>query len=342
MKLITKTFLFLLGSVIGLLDRAFIALGLPAPFAGAVCWATPMTSGQFGDLLDVRFQKIFDREKKEPKDMIPLLYADISTNGRNDIRFSEVGEMPDWGEFNGAVSYSSFSQGYDVTITPVEFASGFQIERKLFDDDQYHIMDQRPTKLARGYRRRRQKDAARIFINAFSVDSFFYNHSEGVALCSDSHTTTSGASTASGFDNRGTAAFSAVALQANWLQMKNFRGDVGEVLDMEPNEIWYPPALHEQVWEVVKSMGKVDGALNNRNVHEGMYDMYSWNRMSDTNDWFVCDSTARKENLFWTDRVAVEFAMVEDFDTLVAKWRGYARYGLGYQGWRWLVGNQVS
>jgi hypothetical protein len=39
--------------------------------------------------------------------------------------------------------------------------------------------------------RTRQKHAARIFNNAFSVDSFFYNHTEGVALCSDTHTSNS-------------------------------------------------------------------------------------------------------------------------------------------------------
>lgn len=304
--------------------------------------ATPMTSGQFGDLLDPRFQKIFHDNLKEPNDLIPMLYTNQATNGRNNITWSGVGQMADWDEFTGNVTYGSQSQGYDVTLTPVEFAKGIQIDRKLFDDDQYNIMDSRPKALANAGRRLRQKHAVRLFENAFSVDSYFYQHSEGVALCSDSHTTTSGASTASGFDNKITSAFSATALAAARIQMKQFRGDVGEKLDYTPDEIWYPVNLYEQVFEVVNSMGKVDTANNNLNVHKGAYDMYEITYLNDTNNWFLCNKQARQEMVFWSDRVPIEFAMIEDFDTLIAKWRGYGRWGCAYTDWRFLIGSQVS
>lgn len=303
---------------------------------------TPMTSGQFGDLLDPRFQKIFHDNLKEPNDIIPLLYTNQATNGRNNMTWSGVGQMPDWDEFTGNVTYASQAQGYDVTMTPIEFARGVQIERKLFDDDQFHIMDQRPKALANGARRLRQKHAVRIFENAFSVDPYFYQHSEGVALCSDSHTTTSGASTAAGFDNKITSSFSATALAAARIQMVGFRGDVGEKLDMKPDEIWYPPNLYEQVYEVVNSMGKVDTANNNVNVHQSAYSMNELIYMNDTNNWFVTNSSARKEFLFWSDRVPIEFAMIEDFDTLIAKWRGYGRWAMAYTDWRFILGSQVS
>lgn len=303
---------------------------------------TPMTSGQFGDLLDPRFQKIFHDNLKEPNDMIPLLYTPQGTNGRNNMTWSGIGQLPDWDEFTGNVSYGSLSQGYDVTMTPIEFAKGIQVERKLFDDDQYHIMDQRPKSLASAARRLRQKHAARIFTNAFSVDTYFYAHTEGVALCSDTHTTTSGASTASGFDNKITSALTATALAAAHIQMVGFRGDIGEKLDYRPDELWIPPNYYEQAFEIVNSMGKVDTANNNRNVHNGVYTIYEWNYLNDTNDWFTCNAAARKEMLFWSDRVPIEFAMIEDFDTLIAKWRGYGRWAMAYTDWRWLIGSQVS
>ena len=34
--------------------------------------------------------------------------------------------------------------------------------------------------------------------------------------------------------------------------------------------------------------------------------------------------------------------MIEDFDTLVAKWRGYCRHGMTYIDWRWINGAIVS
>jgi len=307
-----------------------------------VLYGTPMTSGQFGDLLDPRFQKIFHDNLKEPNDMIPMLYADAGTNGRDNMRWSSVGQLPDWEEFTGSVPYGSMSQGYDTIMTPVEFAKGIQVERKLYDDDQFHIMDQKPRGLAKSARRLRQKHAARIFDNAFSVDTYFYVNSEGVALCSDSHTTTSGASTAAGFDNKTTASLTATAVAASRIQMVGFRGDVAEKLDMKPDELWFPPNLYEQAFEIVSSMGKVDVATNNRNVHYGSYTLYEWNYLNDTNNWFMCNGAARKEMLFWSDRVAIEFAMIEDFDKLIAKWRGYGRWGNCYTDWRWVVGAQVS
>ena len=303
---------------------------------------TPMTSGAFADLLDPRFQKIFHDNLKEPDDLIPKLYNVIPTNGRNNMMWSGVGQMGDWDEFTGQIGYGSQSQGYDVTMTPIEFGKGIQIERKLFDDDQYNIMNGRPAALAKAAKRLRQKHAVRILENAFSNDSYFYQHSEGVALCSDAHTTTSGASTASGFDNKITSAFTATALAAARIQMVGFRGDVGEKLDYKPDEIWYPPNLYEQVFEVVNSMGKVDTANNNLNVHKSSYDMHEITYLNDTNNWFVCNKSARNEFLFWADRVAIEFAMIEDFDTLVAKWRGYGRWSNAFTDWRFIIGSQVA
>lgn len=302
----------------------------------------PHASENFADLLDPRFQKIFNDTLKQIPDKIPMLYANPGTNGRDTMTFSNVGTVPDWSEFTGEVSYNSQSQGYDSTITPLEFVNGIQVKRKLFDDDQYHVMDQKPQGLATSAMRTRQKHGARVFTNAFSTDTFFQSHSEGVALCSNSHTTTSGASTAIGFDNLQTAALTAVAVAANRIQMVKFRGDQAEHISVMPDELWFPPDLYEVAEEINGSSGKLDTANNNDNIHQGKYSLNEWNYMTDTNNWFMCDSTGRKMNLFWTDRIGIEFAMVEDFDKLIAKWRGYGRWGAGRNDWRWILGNQVS
>ena len=302
----------------------------------------PHDSGSFGDLLDPRFQKIFNDERSQLPDMIPSLYSDAGTNGRNEMKWSEIGTVPDFNAFGGTVDYASQSQGYDVTATPLEFARGVQVRRTLFDDDQYNVMDQRPAGLAQAAVRTRQKHAARIFTSAFNNDDFLYSHSENVPLCSNSHTTTSGASTASGFDNLGVAALTAVAVASARIQMVGYRGDQAERIAVMPDELWYPPDLYEQAWEIVSSAGKLDVANNNENVHRSQYSLHEWNYMSDTSDWFMCDSAKRRLHLHWTDRVPLEFAMIEDFDTIVAKWRGYMRYAMAWTDWRWVFGAQVS
>lgn len=303
---------------------------------------TPMDSSGFPDALDPRFQKIFQNTLKPLSDMVGELYTMVPSNGRNNMTWSEVGTMPDWAQFTGNVEYNSINQGYDVTLTPVEWTNGMQVNRKLFDDLQYHIMDPKAAGMATSLHRTRQKHAARIFNLANSVDTLFYSHSEGVALVSNSHTTTSGASTATGFDNLSTAALSAVAVFSARLQMRGFLGDQAEIIDVMPDELWYPPALSEIAFEINKAGGKLDVATNNPNFHQGTYTLHDWNYLSDTNNWFMCDSTLRKQFLLWSDRIAAEFAFIEEFDSLVGKWRGYCRHGMTYINWRFVNGSIVS
>ena len=302
----------------------------------------PHRSEDFGDLLDPRFQRIYDDRLRQLDDRVFDLHTDEPNNGRNEVKYSSVGTLDDWDEFDGEVAYDSVSQGYDVSLIPVEFTKGTQVRRKLFDDDQFSIMDQKPRAMALSYHRTRQRHAARMLNNGFAVDTMFHTHSENVALCSNSHTTTSGASTAAGFDNLLTDALTAVALETARLQMRGFRGDRAERISVKPDEVWIPVDLEEKMFEINASRGKLDTANNNANFHEGKYQIHSWEYLTDTNDWWLSDMQTRKENVFWQDRVKNEFAMVEDFDTLVAKWRGYGRWGSTWVDWRWVLGNQVS
>ncbi len=303
----------------------------------------PHTKEAFGDLLDIRFQRIFDDNFPQLNDMLPELFNFEPDNGRIDMRFSQVSGYTNIPKFSGSVTYQSATQGYDTTITPVEFASGIQIERRLFDTDQHSIMNQRPAGLARAYQRTRQAFGAKRFVNAFSVDTELYNNSEQVALCSDSHTTTvASASTGSGFDNLTTSALSTVALATARIQMRGFRDASANRGDIEPDEILIPPDLYEVAFEINSSMGQVDSAQNNRNVHFGRYTMKEWNYLSNPKDWFLMDSSLRGESLKWFDSVPVEFAQSEDLDTLVAKFRLYAVFGNGHLDWRFINGANVS
>lgn len=305
--------------------------------------SAPAVSAAYGDLLDPRFQKVFHEQFDQVPDMIPTLFTNAPHNGRNNMMWSEVGAFGDWGQFSGRVNYDDVTQGYDTTMTFLEFASGFEVERALYDDDQYHIMDQKPMGLATAAQRTRQRHAARIWNNAFSVDTFFYNRSEGVALCSASHTTNDpGVSTAAGFDNLSTSALSATAVAAARIEGAAIRDSRGNFIQVAYDELLYPPNLFEVAEEIVSSFGKLDTANNNKNVHEGRYKTIEWVYLSDTNNWFMHDSTMRKAMLFWVDRVAKEFAYAEDLDTIVAKWRGYMRYANVPIDWRWLYGANVS
>lgn len=309
--------------------------------------AVPLRSGAFPDVLDARFARIFDQQYRELPDRLGDFYAMKGNEGpqNQDVRYSELGEFSDVEEFTGTLAYDDLAQGYDVTFTHVPYGKGMQIERTLFDDAQDNQMDAQPKKMALAYQRTRQKHGATAFNGAFSNDTTWSSHSESVALCSDSHTTTSGASVAAGFDNLTTAALSAVAVEAARIQMRGFRGDRAQRITVVPSGLVVPPDLAPTAFEITQSQGKPDVATNNANSSYNQYRIYDWEYLTDTNNWFMVDAGMMKNDatgLVWHDRQPLEFAMVEDFDTLIGKWRIYARYSLGRIGWRWCLGAQVS
>ena len=59
--------------------------------------------------------------------MIGDIYTMVPHNGRQNMTWSEVGTLPDWSEFTGTIPFNSLNQGYDVTMTFVEFANGIQV-----------------------------------------------------------------------------------------------------------------------------------------------------------------------------------------------------------------------
>lgn len=302
---------------------------------------TPHRVGNFGDLIDKRVTKLFYDEYKQLPDRIPGIYT-VEKSSDSYETASSVGSLGDFSQFTGTVTYQSQSQGYDVTATHVPFANGIQIERELYDDDRHGVWERRPVALAQSAQRTRQKHGAMIYNNAFSVDTFFYNNTEGVALCSNSHTTTSAASTSTGFDNLSTSGLSAVAVTSARILMRGFRGDQAERITVIPDRLVVPVDLYEIAAEIAKSEGKIDTANNNINVHKGMYEVVDWEYLTDANNWFMEDSTMRKRFLTWYDRIPLEFAMAEELDTLIAKWRAYMRYSFAWYDWRWVLGSQVS
>jgi phage major head subunit gpT-like protein len=305
----------------------------------------PAVSTSFADLLNPRMKKIFNDRWSQLSDRISDFYAMKSGSDaptKDTYVMSEVGTFGDISEFTGTVSYDDVFQGYDSTLTHKEYSGGFQIERKLFDDDLFSIIDGKPSGLATALNRTRQKHGASLYNNAFSLDTTWLTHTEGVALCSNSHTTASGASTTSGFDNLITAALSAVSVTAARIQMRGFRGDRAERISIVPDKLIIPVDLYQTAYEIVESMGWPENANNAANVHKGAYKVVDWEYLDDVNNWFMVDSGLEKEHQIWVDRVKAEFGMAEDFDTFIGKWRLYARYSLGWNNWRHLLGAQVS
>lgn len=300
--------------------------------------SVPSTSENFGDLITPGFKLIFENVWKEVPDTIGDWF-DLRTDHQNKayMKFSSVGPYSDWQAFTGTVNYQGATQGYDTTINFPEYATGFKIERKLFDDKEYNVMNLRPEGLARALRRYRAKYAASLLNEAFSTVP---SDMDGVTLCSASHPYSS--EDAGIQSNTGTTAFSATSVSATKLLMRKFKDPARNLFDCNMDMLIVPPDLEEAAWEIINTKGKVDVADNNMNFHFGKYKLLILADLSDTNNWFAIDSYYMKKFNIWVDRIAAEFAKDRDSDTYVSKFSGYARFDRKWVDWRWIYGHNAT
>jgi hypothetical protein len=188
--------------------------------------------------------------------------------------------------------------------------------------------------------RKREKDAAGVFNNAFTASG--YNGGDGVSLCDGSHPYSP--SNASTQDNEGTTALSYQAIVDTRELMRAFEDDRGELVQVNPDTLLVPPELEEEGFAIMRTMNKVDTADYHANfVASKLTNLIVWDYLTDANNWFLIDSRLAKLYLNWFDRVPLEFEMdpTSDF-RLEARFRGYMRYSYGWSDWRWVYGHTVT
>ncbi len=296
----------------------------------------------FGKLLEPGLSDIFYEVYDEVPRVYPELFKVMTTDQpyEEDLGIGAMGDFPLW---DGVVEYDRMYQGYSKVYEFPEYAKGFQIERKLYDDEKYNIINTKPVGLATSAARRQEQHAASLFNNAFDVNGF-----DGKPLVSDQHPSkayidSGGTEGVQYRSNKGTAKLSHSALQDAKQAMRDFQNDRGARIAVVPDTLLIPTGLEELAWQLIQSDKKIDTADNNPNIHQGRYKLIVWDELDLGGEgWFMLDSRYMKMFLKWFDRVPIEFAMEEDFDTLVAKFRAYMRYECGWSDWVWCWGSDGS
>ena len=309
----------------------------------------PLVSAQFKRLLEDGLKVSVDEFQELPS-MIDRLFGVIKSDKAWE-EFYGVGAVPDIPAFSGVLEYLSVAPQYYNRIEPKEYAGAITIERKLIDDERYGVIKSRQNGLAESLVRVREKLGAEAFAYAFSAAMAFQSSEEGVALCSSSHTTKSGASTASGFSNAGTTALSKTAIGATRVLMRQFRNELGERVIIEPDTLIVPDSLYDTACEAVgwTESGAVsdldpDTGNNRINPQYKRWNIVPYPRLDDydTNNWFMVDSRRMKEFLLWVDRIAPDIETTKDFETKMFKQSIYSRFGYGFTNWRFGYGHKVT
>jgi phage major head subunit gpT-like protein len=310
----------------------------------------PLVSSQFIRLLDDRLRKVEVDSFKELPSMIDRLFGVIKSDKAWE-EFYGIGAVPDIPAFSGTLEYLSVAPQYYTRIEPKEYAGAITIERKLIDDERYGVIKSRQQGLIDSLIRVREKLGAQAFGYAFSSAFTFQASEEGVALCSSSHTTKSGAATTTGFSNAGSTALSKTSIAATRILMRQFRNESGSRIVIEPDTLIVPDELYDTACEAVgtnfngaTSMMDPDSANGKINTQYKRWTVIPYPRLSDfdTNNWFMVDSKKMKEYLLWVDRIAPDVQTTKDFETLMFKQSIYSRFGYGFTEWRWIYGHSVS
>jgi len=242
-----------------------------------------------------------------------------------------------WEEFeqSGRVGYDDVNKGWEKTYTHTEFAKGVVVERKLIDDNLTRIAFGRAEALGDSAFRKREKDAAGVFNNAFTDTG-----PDGQSLCDTDHPRSAEDSTT--YSNEGSSALSTTAVGATRLAMQEFTDDTGDIMDVMPDLIIIPPELEDKAIEITRSELDPNSANNAVNPQASRFRYVPWHYLTDANNWFMTESRRQRQFLNWFDRIPLEFKPEEDFDTLQRKYRAYMRYSFGYDDARFIYGHLVS
>jgi phage major head subunit gpT-like protein len=279
--------------------------------------------------------------------MVPSIFR-VETSQRAFEEHLGVGQFGSDGwnfEDSGRVQYDTRNKGYLTRFTPVEFAKGFIVERKLVDDNMFSVVFDQATELGDAAFRQREKAAANVFANSFTDSGFDKENfpiagADAVGLCSLVHPANP-TSTSDTQANEGVLTFTKDNVQATRQLMLAYKDDRGDILDVMPDRILIPPELEDAGLEIVRSVQDPTSANNAVNPNQGRFSLEIWHYLDDATNWFMIDSGRRARDLIWYNRIAVEFDREPDFDTLQTKFRAYMRYTRGWRDWRWIFGQQA-
>lgn len=301
----------------------------------------------FGTLLEPKLRKLFYETYDEVPEQYSKLFHVLTSKKAKETDYG-LGAMSPWNEFGSSttavasgiamptVEYATIPAGLERTYVHKEFAKGFVVERKFADDEMYNVIEKMPKDLARAGRYKVENDAIALFNNAFSKDVGGVGKSaiyDGKSLIAADHPTLAGGTVS----NLITGALSDTSLKNAIILGQQQKDEAGKLIQMNFDTLVVPPGLQFLAQELLKSQLKTGSNVNDINTIKDAMSIVVNPFLTDADAWYILDSKRHQLNFFW--RVRPEFKREEDFDTLVAKYRGYMRYSFGCSDFRGIIGS---
>lgn len=167
---------------------------------------------------------------------------------------------------------------------------------------------------------------------------FIYDGKPFFALSGNNHPAKNGSTY---YNSLGALSLSEANLQTAYTLMTttNNRNERGEIIQIMPDTLLIPPALHFTAKTLLESELKVGSANNDKNSVQNLVSPIEWQYLSDTDGWFL---GARGKGLKFYERLS---PVIDFYQDEVSK-KYYAtidtRFGAAVTNWRYWVASNIS
>ena len=292
---------------------------------------------------------LLDREVDAFKEMsaIPKLFKEVKSNNFAEKFVSRTALSAfENTEEGGDYPEGSMQEGYSKVVEPYTWKLSFAITREMVEDNKLIDMQGNALGFIDAYNRTRERYAGAMLAGGVGTSIVFdgvtYNTAcaDGKALFAKDHPSiTSGTAAQS---NLFADAFSEDALGAAECAMQGFKDDNGNVLNVAPDTIVIPNnyAIKKAVFEVIGADKDPNTANNGFNYQFGRWNVIVWPYLAAVSGgaapWLLVDSKYNKSRgtAVWVDRKPLEVASYIEDKNDNNVWKGYSRFGIGFNNWR--------
>lgn len=289
--------------------------------------ATPMTSGQFRQIVEPIINKEFDGIYKLRADEWKGVFNDVTPIQRayheEPVMFGFGGapEKPEGSPLQYATAGINYQARYFFKVYGLAFALSKELEE---DGDHINIGKIYGQFLAQSISDTIETLPANNLNRAFNSS---YVGGDGVALASASHPLANGGT----YSNLLTAAaMSQTSVEQAVINIRNAVNDTGLKITLKPELIVAAPSNMIQGQVILKSILRTGTANNDANILNGMMggEPHIISRLTSPTAWFV--KTDAPKGLQIMFRRKVDKGMEGDFDTDTARYKATVRFQSGW------------
>jgi phage major head subunit gpT-like protein len=288
----------------------------------------------YGKLLEPGLRKlVFETYKEKPEQYSQ--YCNVLTSKKameTDLRMGGFSMFNTKGSLD-STEYEDPTQADFVQYKHTTFSKGFIVEKELYDDEMYNVINRMPKALARAARATIETQTANLLNNAFTTSPTNW---KGEALVSATHARLDGGTTTNLI---GALALSEANLETAMILAAQQVDERGLKIQMNPDVLIVPRALEYTAMKILKTDRALGNNNNDINPMKGQFKLVVLDYMTSSTNWFLVDSSMNPLNFFWREKPS--FKNMDDFDTDASKYKMRFRFSYGWTDHRGILGSNA-